>query len=270
LIAHGSSITHGIVPHLSYSRLVVYQACPYRYYLQYVLGCRTPFTAAISFGSSLHLALQDFHARMRGTPRLEELLEVFLKRWIPYGYRSQEQQARYFEEGLEILRTYYLRNLFGFRPAWLVEKRFTVSLGGFEFIGIVDRLDGHPELYQVIDYKTTRHEETLNSLQLPLYSLSMKKLFGFPPQSLSYYFLRDQSTAVWEERPERLEEAEEAVARVGEGVQAGRFPATPGLACRRCDVRRSCALRLPSSGATPSLGKFTAVSDGAEGERPGS
>ncbi len=258
----------GSVPHLSYSRLVVYQACPYRYYLQYVLGCRTPFTAAISFGSSLHLALQDFHARMRGTPRLDELLEGFLKRWIPYGYRSREEQARYFEEGLEILRAYYLRNLFGFRPAWLVEKRFTVSLGGFEFVGIVDRLDGRPELYQVIDYKTTRHEETLRSLQLPLYSLSMKKLFGFPPQSLSYYFLRDQTTAVWEERPERLEEAEEAVARVGEGVRAGRFPATPGLACRRCDLRRSCALRLPSSGAALSPGKFPAVSDGAEGERP--
>lgn len=256
--------------HLSYSRLVAYQACPHRYYLQYVLGCRTPFTAAISFGSSLHLALQDFHARMRGTPRLEQLLEAFLARWIPYGYRSREEQARYFEEGLDILSAYYLRNLFCFRPAWLVEKRFTVSLGGSEFVGIVDRVDGRPELYQVIDYKTTRHEETLNSLQLPLYSLSLRQLFGQPPQSLSYYFLRDQTTAVWEEKPERLEEAEETVARVGEGVRAGRFPASPGLSCRRCDLRRYCALRLPSSGAALSTGKLPAVSDGAEGERPGS
>jgi RecB family exonuclease len=232
--------------HLSYSRISTYMACPYRYYLQYVVGYRPPLFAAASFGSSLHLALQGFHSLGPPAPRLDQLLAIYVQRWKPYGYRSREEEARYFEEGLQILHVYYLRNLFGYRPAWMVEKRFSVSIGGNEFVGIVDRVDGEPGQYQVVDYKTSLREKTLDSLQLPLYAISLGKMFGTMPEGLSYYFLREQVSAPWSGEPGRLEEAEEVVVRIGERIRRGHFPPRIGISCRSCDLRRVCQVRPPT------------------------
>lgn len=228
--------------HLSYSRLSSYSACPYRFYLEYVFGFRPPLNAQMSFGSSLHLALEGLYSLRKPRPSLDELFQFYLQRWLPYGYRSKEEQSRYFEEGLVILREYYRKNILQFRTAMATELRFQVELEGVNFTGIIDRVDGNQEAYTLLDYKTSRHEDYLDSLQLPLYHLALEERFGHPPDDLYYYFLREQEQAHLPAGDDKLAEALEALVRVAEGINRGRFEPKKGPRCRTCDFRKFCRI----------------------------
>ncbi len=233
--------------YFSYSRLASYIYCPYRYCLEYIEEIRPPFTASASFGSSLHRALEGFYALPLSHPPLNDLFSLYFRRWLRYGYRSRDEEARYFDEGMTILEGYYERNIPEFRPALFVEKRFSVDLEGVEFVGVVDRVDKLDNgSYRVVDYKTAKREETMESLQLPLYHLALERLFGYPPQQLLYYFLREQEAARCEIREEKQEEALEIVLRVSEGVRRRRFPKNRGENCQACDFNRFCTLEESS------------------------
>jgi ATP-dependent helicase/DNAse subunit B len=47
---------------LSYSSISTYEKCPFQYFLQYVERLEMPRSPALSFGSSLHGALERFHS----------------------------------------------------------------------------------------------------------------------------------------------------------------------------------------------------------------
>lgn len=238
--------------YLSYSRLASYIFCPYRYYLEYIEEIRPPFTASASFGASLHRTLEGFYALPLNRPLLHDLFSLYFRRWLRYGYRSRDEEARYFDEGMTILEEYYERNILEFRPALFVEKRFSVDLGGVEFAGVVDRVDKlDNDSYRVIDYKTAKRGETLESLQLPLYHLALERLFGYPPQDLLYYFLREQETMRCEMREDKQEEALAMILRVAEGVRRNRFPKNRGENCQACDFNRFCTLEESSRGLVP-------------------
>jgi DNA helicase-2/ATP-dependent DNA helicase PcrA len=227
--------------YISYSRLSTYLSCPYRYYLQYVEGFRPPANALMSFGSSLHAALRDFYSQDKIPPTLDDLYAHYYRNWFSFGYRSRETEAKFFQEGLSILEEYYDRNIDEFCPALFVERRFQVEIKGVPFVGVVDRIDRMPDgTLRVIDYKTYRKNGS--GLQLMLYRLALEKLFGYPPEKLLYYFLKEQETSSVEVNEEALEEAQENLVRMKEWLERGLFLKNKGLNCISCDFQRFCEL----------------------------
>jgi RecB family exonuclease len=226
--------------YISYSRLSTYLACPYRFYLQYVEGCKPPANAQMIFGSSLHAALRDFYTQERIPPTLDDLYSHFCCNWLPFGYPSRESQARFFQEGLSILKDYYDRNIEGFQPALFAEKKFRVLIKGIALVGIVDRID---QLkgggYRVVDYKT-HLKSNPDRLQLTLYYMALGRIFKGPPEELLFYFLKEQEALPVLVSPVMLEEAQESLFRMKEGLEQKLFPKNKGESCLSCDFQRFC------------------------------
>ncbi|MFN8485375.1 MAG: PD-(D/E)XK nuclease family protein [Anaerolineae bacterium] len=237
---------------ISPTRIRIFQECAERYRLTYIR--RAPFSAPsegpqLAFGSSLHLALKQYH----GLPDAGSLpAERLLRRcWGRGGYADAAQEAEYFAEGVAILRQY--RD--SIPPDVPCNREVTLSQvvllawQPVKFVGRVDRLDhcadGSKEL---LDYKTTVTGNVPTGEQLAAdlptyvyYTLGRLTFEDAPRVTVSQINLRtlDRSTAAY--TPARLAANDDALAALAHALANGPYEARPGGRCSWCPVRKSCA-----------------------------
>ena len=232
---------------LSYSALSTYEKCPLSYRFQYVDGLEIEPTPYLSFGKSLHAALEWLYGRSTPEPpTLESLLSYLDECWLGEGYASTEEENSFLDNGRELLTSFYYKNVEEFRLPIAVEERFEMDKGGFILSGVIDRVDRNPDgSYEIIDYKTSRRLPELSrlrgDLQLPIYQMACREIWGITPSKLSFYYLvhnQRYSTRPYDEEGlarvmQRLETAADAISR-----QA--FPATPSRLCPWCSFQDIC------------------------------
>lgn len=124
----------------------------------------------------------------------------------------------------------------------LFEKSFEIELPNARLTGRIDRIDKTPSGLAVIDYKTGKKDESKlkKDLQLPIYSLACKEIFGEYPSSLIFMFLKDGTIHEDSFEPDALEAKRTEIEDRIEKINSSDFAATPGFACRFCDFRRIC------------------------------
>src|SRR3989304_5996450 len=175
---------------LSFSAISTYKNCPLSYKFMYVDKLPTKRTPVLSFGTSLHAALEKFYAvTVPKPPSLEELLGHLTQTWEKAGYSSDAEEQQYFEHAKQVLTNFYHSNASQFQIPAAVEQRFEVELDGHVLRGIIDRLDKLPAGgYEIIDYKTGRNippkYRVDSDLQLSIYYLASKELWGIEPEIL--------------------------------------------------------------------------------------
>jgi DNA helicase-2/ATP-dependent DNA helicase PcrA len=108
----------------------------------------------------------------------------------------------------------------------------------------VDRIDRNgPDAVDIVDYKTGKprlQEDADKSLQLSLYALAAKEVWGQRAERLIFYNL-ENNTAVSSRRSNaQLEEAKRRVEDVAEAIAHQEFPARPGYQCALCPYRNLC------------------------------
>ncbi|MEW6554984.1 MAG: PD-(D/E)XK nuclease family protein [Actinomycetota bacterium] len=238
---------------LSYSALSAYENCPLSYRFQYVDGMEVEPTPYLSFGKSLHAALEWLYGRATPEPpSLEGLLSYLDECWLSEGYATAEEEKSFHSQGREVLTLFYYKNIEDFRLPVAVEERFELDKGGFILSGVIDRVDRNPDgSYEIIDYKTSRRLPELSrlraDLQLPIYQIACREIWGITPSKLSFYYLMHNqrySTRPYDEEGlagviRRLEAAAEAISRQ-------EFPATPNRLCPWCSFQDICPERVPS------------------------
>ncbi len=244
---------------LSYSSISTYEKCPFQYFLQYVEKLEAPRSPALSFGSSLHGALERFHSGTdKLSPGLDDLLRFMDEAWEGEGYADAEEEAAYRQRGREILTRYYESNCA--KPAIPValEQRFLLPMEGWELSGVMDRVDRYPDgSYEIIDYKTNKKLPPLSRLQedmqLPIYQMAAVQVLGIKPVKLTFHYLvPDQRYTTRAHPQEELERLKARLQEVAEHIKRGEFEPRPNNLCRWCDVRLHCpleqqgALRIPA------------------------
>jgi putative RecB family exonuclease len=241
---------------LSYSALSAYEKCPLSYRFQYVDGMEVEPTPYLSFGKSLHAALEWLYGRSTPEPpTLEGLLSYLDECWLGEGYASPEEERSFLDHGREVLTLFYYKNVEEFRLPVAVEERFELDKGGFILSGVIDRVDRNPDgSYEIIDYKTSRRLPELSrlrgDLQLPIYQMACSEMWGVTPSKLSFYYLvhnQRYSTRPYDEEGlahvmQRLETAADAISRQV-------FPATPNHLCPWCSFQDICPEKVFSQDA---------------------
>ena len=177
-----------------------YLECHLRYRFLYVE--RRPETPRgyFSFGRTVHLALEsllrplvvpearsidartrqrtlaDFAPAAPDGARLierERFLQLYESVWIPDGYTSVEEEARYRALGRELLGAYYDRIAPHPPRPVAVEAHLEATWDGIPIHGYVDRLDRGPSGgLEEVDYKIIREitrEDSRSSDQFSLY-----------------------------------------------------------------------------------------------------
>ncbi len=237
--------------HLSYSRITIYDNCPLRYKFIYVDELPTAARSYFSFGNSIHKVLELFYQPEENfitakTPSLNYLLGLLNEHWISAGYNTEYQEKKAKDEAVQLLTKFYRETIFGFQPAYLVEKSFSFELNGFRIIGRIDRIDQGNDGYSIIDYKTNKilpyFFKKINLLQPIIYYLGAKESLGLNKiNSVFMYFVRFNKKVEFNISDEMAEEGKQKILQVGKAIQCNEFSPKPGSACSTCEFKDRCA-----------------------------
>ena len=117
-------------------------------------------------------------------------------------------------------------------------------MGATKLRGRVDRIDrSGPDGVAIVDYKTGKpqsQEDADESLQLSLYALAAKQVWGHNVSQLIFYNLENNIAVATTRNDAQLEEAKIRVQKVAENIAAGQFSAKPGYQCVFCPYRNLC------------------------------
>lgn len=231
---------------LSFSSIDTYENCPAKWRFAYVDRLARGASPFLSFGSSLHEALEWFHARpVPVAPSLEELLDRLELVWQSEGYASPEEEAQYKDHGREILTRYHLENSDPFVLPASVEAGFAIQIEGVTVSGKIDRLDRLPGGgYEIIDYKTNRKLppkwKVEKDLQLAIYHLAAREMWDIEPERLTMHYLLPGKRISTTRSPKELDDVKRRIATVAERIEAGMFEPTPNQLCGWCAYQSIC------------------------------
>jgi DNA helicase-2/ATP-dependent DNA helicase PcrA len=129
-----------------------------------------------------------------------------------------------------------------------VEREFGFNLGPDHVRGRWDRVDERDEEPVIIDYKSSdirepkkADERARESLQLKIYALAWKEMFGRLPPRVELRFLESGLVGRHTPTAEDVTEAIGAIKAAAAGIRARRFEATPSYqACRFCAYNQIC------------------------------
>ena len=233
---------------LSYSSISTYETCPAKYKFQYEERLPTTSSPALSFGDALHRTLRRFHDRpVPVAPSLEELYEMLDAEWVDEGYRDPGEEGLYRDHARQVLTDYHRENAPSFRIPAALEFRFTIEIEGVQLSGVIDRMDRIPGGgYEIVDYKTSRRLPPKavvdRDLQLSLYYLAAKQVWGIEPERLTLYYLLPGERMTTSRTPADAGDLRRRIATVAERIAAGKFEPRANPLCDWCDFQHACPL----------------------------
>lgn len=249
----------------SFTQLVAYDHCPLQYKFAHILKIPTFGGPALSFGKTMHNTLQAFFEevleasdkgqqelfegeRREGMPSEEHLIELYERYWLDDWYQSNKQKEQYRADGEASLRAYYKELTEQAPTPIFLERGFTIKIDDIVVRGRVDRIDEVEGGVEIIDYKTgnPKTEKDLSAtdkMQLMLYQLAAKELFGLEPKRLTFHYLKDHSRVSFLATDDELSALKDKIRKQITAIRARQFDPTPGFMCRYCDFKDICPFR---------------------------
>jgi ATP-dependent helicase/nuclease subunit B len=246
---------------ISVTRLENFRYCPYRFYIEQVLGVEPTAEPEYrleptQWGSILHSALERLYRR-RLVPldeipdRLSSILPDLLKaEGLPRFW--QLAVTRVCENLLpEFIKLERAARAEGYQPVGTELRLQGRVAPDLSVKGRLDRLDQGPDGYRVIDYKTGQARATANAvrsgehLQLPLYArLLQAENRGAAIANIGILSLREMSLRwlVDDKTPlaELIEAAVENARALVQAIRAARFAEISPKSCWRCENKALC------------------------------
>lgn len=234
---------------LSFSRIDTYQNCGLKFRYAYVDKLPTKPSPQLSFGKSVHAALEAFFDRkLPEPPPVDLLLDTLYEHWDKSGFSGldRDEQMAYYRHAQDVLRRFYARTIDHFRLPLATEQWFDMPMGqNITIVGSIDRVDvDETGALHVIDYKTNRKAKTYRdvsrSLQLALYALACEHLYGRLPETVALDFVVPGVSVAVPVNDMDLAAARQVVADTAEAIRAGRFAPEPNPLCNWCDFQALC------------------------------
>lgn len=246
---------------LSYSKISTFSNCPLSYKYRYIDGIPTKPSHYLSFGNSLHSAIEEFQKINDKQSRPELLVELLEKHWISEGYaENNEDEQEWKQKGINYLTNnfyaWYLEQKKNFEIE-KIEERFKIENSTYILTGKVDRIDRNRKTgkYRIIDFKTGKApgaKIVKKDLQLYIYFFSLN-YFGIEPEqieSVSYFYIPDRKEVCQGLEQEILFEAQDRIEQSVKAIQTAHtrnhFPAVTSRLCAYCDYNDICPAVSPS------------------------
>ncbi len=98
---------------------------------------------------------------------------------------------------------------------------------------------------ELLDFKFTREvPETIDPLQLQVYAVGLQEVTGSTPDSLAYYYLRQERKVSFPGGDLAIQEGKDRVAELAHQLQEDHsFSPTAGDWCGTCSYRRYCPVQ---------------------------
>ncbi len=167
--------------------------------------------------------------------------------WVADGYRDASEESLYLDHARQVLADYHRENAPSFRVPAALEFRFTIEVEGVQLSGVIDRMDRIPGGgYEIIDYKTNRRLPPQmridQDLQLSVYHLAAKEIWGIEPERLTLYYLLPGQRMSTARTAADIDDTRRRIATVAERIDAGKFEPRANPLCDWCDYQARCPL----------------------------
>ncbi len=248
----------GLAPadlHLSPSQADSYETCPRRYAIERRLRVREDTNVHLEFGRLIHDVLEqtEREAMAAGSSRGNEQLALaqLENHWDPARFGPSpwaEPWKRRAERVLEFVYSHWPD-----RPVTLVdlERPLSLEIDSTKWAGRADRIEAEGDLVRIVDYKTggrgATDEEGANSLQLGFYVLAARQDAGVARHGVAgagelwmVAMTKRKSLRVIPFDPANLDDVEQRLRAVADGIRSDRWPARPNEHCDRCPVKIVC------------------------------
>lgn len=240
----------GVAPvRLSFSRVDAYRTCPLKYRYGYVDALPQQPSPDLSFGSSVHAALEAWWTqKLPEPPPVEVLLQGLYDGWETDGFAGMErdEQLRWYRHAQDVVRRHHERFAPTYVPAVACEAYFELDLGSdVQVVGVVDHVARTPSGgLGILDWKTNRRAKTRadvrGSLQLAIYAMAAVELWGHDPEWVALDFVVPGVRVTVAREDIDVEAARETILSTAELVRAEAFEPTPNRLCGWCDYRALC------------------------------
>lgn len=238
---------------VSHSSIGDFLECPRLYYLRNVykdpktgnkINIVTPH---MSLGIAVHNVLEglaEFPAEER---KNKDLVELFEKEWQKVsgkkgGFLDQETENQFKERGLnmikraqdnfEIFEDKIIKMKQELPYFWLSETDEIILCGKIDWLRYIPDTDS----VHIIDFKTGKHKEKEESLQLPIYMLLMKHCQKRTTSGIFYWYLDVDDELTEQDIPDMVG-AEEKILKIAKEIKKARelkeFECPHG-GCRGC------------------------------------
>ncbi|MBZ5655677.1 MAG: ATP-dependent helicase [Acidobacteriia bacterium] len=243
LLPPSSNFTTG----LSATAIEIYEECPLRFKLEREWNLPRDVPASLHYGAAMHRVLRTFYDAQRFGRQIAdaELLEAFRADLASAGIADRYQYDLYLRQGMEQLGQFLeLARQVPPPEVLQTEQRFELQVSSAKLTGRVDRIDrSGSDAVDIVDYKTGKprlQEDADNSLQLSLYALAAKEVWGERAEHLIFYNLENNTSVSTTRSDAELEAAKSRVEDVADAIAHGKFPAKPGYQCTLCPYRNLC------------------------------
>jgi DNA helicase-2/ATP-dependent DNA helicase PcrA len=206
-----------------------------------------------SMGTAVHSVIELLSKQqLEGTaPTKDQAIALLNSCWSSQAYasRTHEQEDRVKAEAM--LDTYLIWQAENRNTIVGGEKKFQFSLNERKVKGSIDRIEQTPDGdYVVVDFKTGSKPSSLtknsvkDDIQLNLYCLAVKEMFGKLPLRASFYFIKDNKMTDYFPTEETIALFAESAKMIITAVCAERFDPTPSYQmCKFCDYTDLCEKR---------------------------
>jgi len=234
----------------SASGLNTYERCPLKYKFQYIVQIPSLSRTFFDLGSAVHTVIEHLSKKQKEgiSPTKEMALALLDTAWSTAAYesKSHEMEDRAMAEAL--IGTYLGWQAGNPNRILEAEKRFQISLGGRLLKGVIDRIEETPDgEIVVIDFKTGSKPGNLSKntiredIQMNLYSLAIREVYGKLPLKASLYYLRHNKIYDYGPTIESIGTFEARVVNLINAVCAEEFSPTPDYqTCKWCDYKDLC------------------------------
>ncbi len=223
---------------ISHTSISDYLQCPRAYYLKNIYKDRATghkiqiVSPALSLGSAVHGVLESLSQLPTELRFKESIIHKFDEIWEKYtgkagGFKNQEQEYQYKERGKTMLRKVMespgplaklsVKLKDDFLYFWLNEEENIILCGKIDWLEYLPETNA----VHIIDFKTSKKEESASSLQLPIYLLLAQNCQNRQVEKLSYWYLE------FDNLPTRmdlvnLEEPQRTLLEIGRKIKLAR------------------------------------------------
>jgi putative RecB family exonuclease len=250
---------------LTPSKVREYLTCPRQYSLKSIAGMRgSSASPALSFGSSIHAALEEMHRDNLPADPSADYQEILHRHWRASDYRDMRESDLYFSRGHEALSRYV--GVVGQTTGEILGTELYLSrvvrLGDLRVrLGCkVDRLERRQGgALEALDYKTNAggrvptREFLANDLATFVYYVLVR--LSYPECAcviVSQLNVLTLAKVEVDYDSAKLAAHKQALTELARAISSGAFDPRPGVACSWCSVRDHC----PVPGADADLDGF--------------
>ncbi|HUH08113.1 MAG TPA: PD-(D/E)XK nuclease family protein [Egibacteraceae bacterium] len=249
------TVAEGLAPQgqerirLSFSRVDTYRTCPLKFRFAYIDELPSQPSPHLSWGSSVHAALEAWwDQKLPQPPPVEVLLQALYDNWDDEGFEGlpREEKLRWYGHAQDVLRRHHERYAPTYVPAVACEEWFELDLGeGIEVVGSIDHIARTQSGgIGIVDWKTNRkakpRKRVAQSLQLAVYAMAAVELWGQEPEWVALDFVVPGVRVAVDRAEIDTDAARETILQVAQLVRSEAFDPTPSALCPWCDYRAEC------------------------------